>query len=310
MARTASVHPFARGWFVVSFSDALARGDVRAIRYFGRDLVLFRTGDGRAGVADAHCPHRGAHLGHGGQVEANRLRCPNHGLSFDGQGACDRAPSLRLGMWTVCERNGILFVWHDPGGGAPEYEIPPIAEHGSVDWTPWNHSRLVVRTQPREIVENVADVAHFAVVHRFHVDEFQNELAGHTATQTTRGHGEVDWGEGIRPVHTRATYYGPAYQVTHLAGHFDAVLVNAHTPIDDDALDLFFAVSVRVMGTVHRTEPFARAYVEAIRKGFYEDIAIWEHKRYREQPILCDGDGPIIPLRRWYRQFFEPRGAR
>jgi|SRR5579859_4666229 len=305
-------HPFARGWFVVTFSDDAAPGTVRPLRYFGRDLVLFRTAGGTVAVADAHCPHRGAHLGHGGTIDGEGLRCPNHGFCFDAHGACRDAPGhaappdgARLRRWTVQERNGIVFVWHDSDGGPPDYAIPPIAELETPEWTRWSHSRLVVKTQPREIVENVADVAHFAVVHRFHIDEFANELTGHTATQTTRGHGEIDWGEGIKPVTTTATYHGPAYQVTHLAGQLEAILINAHTPIDASSLDLFFAVSVKVASP--HAEAIGRAYVDAIRKGFYEDIAIWEHKRWRDAPLLCEGDGPIGPLRRWYAQFFARR---
>jgi 3-ketosteroid 9alpha-monooxygenase subunit A len=314
MAHTVDdAHAFARGWFVASFSDELEPGVLRPWRHFGRDLVLFRTRGGEPRVADGHCPHCGAHLGHGGTVDVEAVRCPKHGLGFDGRGDCVEAPGHaplprvpRLRMWSVCERNGIVFVWHDPEDGPPDYEIPTIAEFGAPGWTRWSHSRLVVKTQPREIVENVADVAHFSVVHRFHIDAFENQLAGHTATQITRGHGEVDWGEGIRPVKSSATYYGPAYQVTHLAGHLDAVLVNAHTPIDAASLDLFFAVSVRA-GASPQAEAIARSYIDAIRNGFFEDIAIWEHKRWRDAPLLCEGDGPIGPLRRWYAQFFRRR---
>ena len=38
--------PIPFGWFGVGYSDELAVGEVRAVHYFGRDLVLFskRTG--------------------------------------------------------------------------------------------------------------------------------------------------------------------------------------------------------------------------------------------------------------------------
>ena len=29
------------------------------------------------------------------------------------------------------------------------------------------------------------------------------------------------------------------------------------------------------------------------------------HKLYRERPRLCDGDGPLGPLRKWYSQFYD-----
>jgi 3-ketosteroid 9alpha-monooxygenase subunit A len=48
-------------------------------------------------------------------------------------------------------------------------------------------------------------------------------------------------------------------------------------------------------------------YVENLRLGFHEDIAIWENKVYRESPRLVDGDGPIGKLRAWYKQFYRGR---
>lgn len=31
------------GWFQVAYSDEIAPGDVKPLKYFGRDLVIFRT---------------------------------------------------------------------------------------------------------------------------------------------------------------------------------------------------------------------------------------------------------------------------
>ena len=59
---------YPRGWFVIGVSTELAPGDVRPIRYFGREMVLYRSESGAAIVHDAFCPHLGAHLGHGGKV--------------------------------------------------------------------------------------------------------------------------------------------------------------------------------------------------------------------------------------------------
>jgi hypothetical protein len=46
---------------------------------------------------------------------------------------------------------------------------------------------------------------------------------------------------------------------------------------------------------------------KAIKEGvrtINQDIPIWEHKLYRRQPRLCEGDGPIMAYRRWARQFY------
>ncbi|HVM63785.1 MAG TPA: Rieske 2Fe-2S domain-containing protein, partial [Acidimicrobiales bacterium] len=68
--------PYPDGWYLLCESAAVGKGDVVPLRYFGRDLVLYRTEQGRAVVVDAHCPHMGAHLGYGGVVDGEGIRCP------------------------------------------------------------------------------------------------------------------------------------------------------------------------------------------------------------------------------------------
>src|SRR4051794_19961277 len=80
------------GWFAVAKCADVPPSGVAPLRYFGRELVLFRTAAGDARVLDAHCPHLGAHLGHGGCVEGESIRCPFHGWRFDGAGACVAVP--------------------------------------------------------------------------------------------------------------------------------------------------------------------------------------------------------------------------
>ena len=76
--------PFPDGWFQVGYSDELAPGQVVPLKYFGRELVLYRGEDGVAHLLDAHCPHLGAHLGHGGRVVGADIECPFHAWKFSG----------------------------------------------------------------------------------------------------------------------------------------------------------------------------------------------------------------------------------
>ena len=80
--------PIPFGWYALEYSSELQAGDVIPLEYFGRDLVLFRTESGEPRVLDAFCPHLGAHLGHGGRVEGEGLRCPFHAWLWDGEGRC------------------------------------------------------------------------------------------------------------------------------------------------------------------------------------------------------------------------------
>lgn len=51
-------------------------------------------------------------------------------------------------------------------------------------------------------------------------------------------------------------------------------------------------------------QAIAKAYVKQAQEAFYEDVAIWHTKTRVDNPLLCDGDGPVYQLRRWYEQFY------
>jgi 3-ketosteroid 9alpha-monooxygenase subunit A len=228
---------------------------------------------------------------------------PSNSHAWKGQ----TIPSPRtLPPWPVVEKNGMIYVWHDREGGAPDWEVPDVPEFGGEAYTPWNHSLLEIKTHPREIVENLVDTAHFLPVHGTDAKTFTNEFRGHIGVQYNEGVA-YPLGGGADPYKLTATYYGPAYMVTHMHGVLESILINAHTPIENDLLHLRFAVSLKHDGKRERTAKFAEMYIDNLRRGFLQDVAIWEHKVFRERPLLVPDDGNIGGLRRWYRQFFEPR---
>ena len=44
--------------------------------------------------------------------------------------------------------------------------------------------------------------------------------------------------------------------------------------------------------------------LKGIGAGFYEDVKIWLNKAPIDNPLLCEEDGPVYQLRRWYSQFY------
>src|SRR5215472_12638098 len=65
---------------------------LKPVRLLGEDFVLFRARDGRYGLLDRHCPHRGADLAFG-RLEHGGLRCSFHGWLFDTTGQCLQTPA-------------------------------------------------------------------------------------------------------------------------------------------------------------------------------------------------------------------------
>lgn len=301
---------FAAGWYLVQWSADLAPRQVVPLRYFAKDLVLYRAESGEPVMLDAHCPHLGAHLGYGGRVEGDQIVCPFHAWRFASGGQCTSVPySPRIPpracvrSYPVREHSGMILAYFGPEGSAPGYEVPRLDELGDPAWTPLERAQLEVATQPREIIENIGDSAHFLPVHRTRMDDFEVIIDGPRATQRTAGKGRNLKGEKI-VVESVATYHGPAVQFTRLAWAYPLVLINAHVPIDERRLVLRFGVSLRCGAGVEMPREVIEAHVAAARNGYFEDVAIWEHKKWRDRPLLVDGDGPIGKVRKWYASFF------
>jgi 3-ketosteroid 9alpha-monooxygenase subunit A len=301
---------YPRGWFVVGFSTDVAVGQTRGIEYFGEKMVMFRGEDGAVNVLDAYCAHMGANLAAGGKVVGNTIECPFHAWRYCGTGECVAIPyakkipeKARQKAWRVREVNGLILLHHDPTGAEPDFEIPVIAEYGTPEWLPWTTKMYRVKTHPREIVENLADKAHFPRVHATEIEEFGFEVDGHTATQRVKGRAILPGG-GVDKFSSTTTYHGPAYLLMRMSGIFDNYMLVAHTPISHNELDLRLGVSLKLAGDRKKTEALVDIYMNNLKSGFEDDLRIWENKFYREVPVLCDGDGPIMQLRRWYRQFY------
>src|SRR5258706_347935 len=65
-----------RHWLPVCMSEEVAEKDGAPVksRLVGEDLVVFRDSNGKLGVLDEHCPHRGASLVFGRNEEGGRRR--------------------------------------------------------------------------------------------------------------------------------------------------------------------------------------------------------------------------------------------
>ncbi len=301
---------FARGWYLVDWTAALAAGEVKPLAYFGKHYVLFRGEDGQARLFDAHCPHLGAHLGYGGRVQGSDIVCPFHAWRFGSDGRCTEVPyasrippRAAVRAYPVQEHSGMILAYFGPKGAEPDYEVPVIDEIGHSAWSPLECAHMEIATRPREVIENIADSAHFLPVHNTRIDDFEVIFDGPRATQRSVGRGRDLEGERI-PVVSTATYHGPAVQFTRLEWAYDMVLINAHIPVDEDRLLLRFGVVLKAGEGVTLPPAVLEAHIAAARDGYFEDVAIWENKRWRDQPIFADGDGPIGEVRKWYDSFF------
>ena len=86
--------------------------------------MLFRDEQGRYGLIERHCAHRGADLAFG-RLENGGLRCAFHGWLFDVSGQCLETPAepkdsmlcknIKQRAYPVVEKSGILWAYLGEG---------------------------------------------------------------------------------------------------------------------------------------------------------------------------------------------------
>ncbi|MGW0688425.1 Rieske 2Fe-2S domain-containing protein [Streptomyces sp. NPDC002754] len=319
---------FARGWHCLGLAEDFHDGAPHTVRAFGQKLVVWAAADGRLNVLDAYCRHMGGDLSRG-TVEGDDIACPFHSWRWGGDGRCNRIPyarrvpmRARTAAYPTLQQDGLLFVWNDPEGNPPPdgVTIPRIEGATSDEWTDWSwYSVTIEGSNCREIVDNVVDMAHFFYVHYSFPTCFQNIFEGHTATQFMKGVGREDVrrpqaeGSGAPKMTGQtslATYHGPSFMIDELTYHYadddvNSVLINCHYPIDENSFVLQYGIIVRKADRMGESaDEVARKLGEFIKIGFEQDVEIWKNKARIDNPLLCEEDGPVYQLRRWYEQFY------
>ncbi|MGD1912844.1 MAG: Rieske 2Fe-2S domain-containing protein [Rivularia sp. (in: cyanobacteria)] len=313
---------FPSGWFRVAYSDEILPGRVKPLYYFGKDLVLFRTEDGKPQVFDAHCPHLGAHLGYGGQVEGNIIRCPFHGWCFDNKGQCVEIPysnkvppKAKISSLPVCEFNGLIMVYYHTFGVAPSWQIPELPEWNSQDWTPFQRRSWKIRTHPQEMAENAMDTAHMLHLHgesfrALEKAEFDingtvlvHRLCPKYRLSIFRKLG-ID-AEACVQINSYGLGYQASYTQVKAVIEFHSLTLFMLTPIDEQFVDVHVLVSTKKVFNKIITYVLRSKSMAEVSCNLQQDIPIWENKIYRSQPLLSEVDGPITQYRRWTQQFYS-----
>lgn len=162
-----------RYWQPVAAVSEFDGRSIKAVRLLGEDLVLYRLPDGRFGLAESRCPHRGADLTYG-WVEPNGVRCAYHGWLFDLGGRCVSQPyedrftdSARFREKTAIRayraETHAGLVWAYLGPGDP----PLIPDFEPFGWT--NGFVEIIFTELEcnwfQCFENNVDPVHFEWLH-------------------------------------------------------------------------------------------------------------------------------------------------
>ena len=211
---------------------------------------------------------------------------------------------------TLAERYGMIFMYRDQAGGSPDYPLPAMEDFVESEFERPAQYTFTIRIHPQDIMENSVDSAHFRAVHGHAtaVNHFRAEGKQLRITQ------RLTLRRFFTEIQSDLEFHmiEPGFHYVHfprIVGNLRAVVFSSIVPIDDQRTNHNLAIWVSKSPVPGLSRLLRRFIVADMMRTYHEDMQIWESKEYLPHPVLCDGDGAIIKLRRWYAQFFEAAAA-
>jgi len=153
--------------------DLQPDGQPQTVKILGETMVAFRGSDGRVGLVDHICPHRGAPMAYARNEDCG-LRCVYHGWKFNADGAVADMPAepersrlkerVKIKSYPCVERNGVVWTYM---GDEPE-EVRPLLPN--LEWNLVPEENVVVTFRVQECnwlqaLEGEIDSAHAPILH-------------------------------------------------------------------------------------------------------------------------------------------------
>src|SRR6266540_4680327 len=164
---------FRRYWMPALLAAELPENDCPPVRVqlLSEKLVAFRDTDGRIGLIDEFCAHRGVSLWFGRNEECG-LRCPYHGWKYDVNGQCVDLPSepeesgmrqgIKLKSYPCVELGGVVWIYMGP----PELKpAPPELEWVRVSAEQRFVSKRLQESNYLQAIEGGIDSSHVSFLH-------------------------------------------------------------------------------------------------------------------------------------------------
>jgi phthalate 4,5-dioxygenase len=165
---------FRHYWLPALLAEELPEDDCPPVRVkiLSERLIAFRDSDGRYGLIDEFCAHRGVSLWFG-RVEECGLRCAYHGWKYDVTGQCVDVPSdpregdnfsrkVKLTGYPLVKVGDILWTYMgDPERRPelPEFEFAHVAPEQTYTSKRWQESNWL------QALEGGIDSSHVAWLH-------------------------------------------------------------------------------------------------------------------------------------------------
>jgi 3-ketosteroid 9alpha-monooxygenase subunit A len=279
------------GWLQVAFVHELL-SDVNPVDVAGHRLIAVKTQDGWK-CFDGTCPHRGAHLGHGGVFDGAGVVCPFHAYRV-GLGQARRmdldtpdcAHALTVRAYATLEVAGLLFVRlsespsTDPGFEVALRDI--AATHHIVPGFSLN-----VDVPGEIVIENGFDSRHFLAVHGVRNDPkfelVETHELGPDRVQPLCIRSTFEIPDRMTPAKTHLASFclrafSPTISLGQMDGAMSYTLITSATSIGErtSVVRVSLALPTRVYGASPSPQ-MIKGMLSSIQAGLEQDVIIWKN---------------------------------
>jgi phenylpropionate dioxygenase-like ring-hydroxylating dioxygenase large terminal subunit len=197
-----------RYWVPALLSEEIPGPDGPPVRVkmLGEELVAFRDTQGRIGLIDEHCAHRGTSLFFGRNEECG-LRCLYHGWKYDVAGNVLDTPAepgdsdfrkkLHHTAYPTHEANGVIYAYF---GARDQMPLFPKYEWTQVPLEFTYVTKCLLECNYLQGLEGECDSSHLSFLHRAFTNERNQALY---KSDTAPGYETEDTDFGVRLVATR-----------------------------------------------------------------------------------------------------------
>jgi len=164
---------FRQYWIPALLAEELPEDDCPPVRVklLSERRIAFRDSDGKYGLMDEFCAHRGVSLWFGRNEEGG-LRCPYHGWKYDTNGQCIEVPSepadsgfcekIKLQAYPLVKIGDILWTYMGPKESQPPY---PEFEFATVPSEQTFSSKRFQECNWLQAMEGGIDSSHVSFLH-------------------------------------------------------------------------------------------------------------------------------------------------
>jgi phthalate 4,5-dioxygenase len=235
---------FRRYWIPALLSEEIPAPDSPPVkvRLLGEELVAFRDSQGRIGLLEERCSHRGTSLFYGRNEQCG-LRCIYHGWKYDVEGNVVDTPAeppgsnlkdkIRHTAYPCFESAGIVFTHMGAREKAPLFP--------AYRWTSFSAANLIAVKAHQECnflqgLEGDCDSSHVSYLHNDSLGQKSDPFR--SIGNPTLAHEETDY--GMRMIATRAVSAEKSYiRITNFVMPAFSLIPTPGSPSNETAYQSF-----------------------------------------------------------------------